>query len=185
MKRDPLEQLKLMEDAIDPRPEFAEALYTRVARALDVLATDIGKGTNMPQPAEAAIRVGMPYDDMASAVRFLTDVLGMRVLKFWGPEDKPLFVYLAYRDSIMSIAVRPPDDNPWSAVGPVSIGLTEPDEAVITHAYQRAVAAGCEILRELGMARNPALPDGYLAFQLRDFEGNLWDMSSRSWTVEG
>ncbi|MGH7859774.1 MAG: VOC family protein, partial [Candidatus Binatia bacterium] len=132
---------------------------------------------------EPAIRVGVPYDDMGAAVRFLTGVLGMHVLKMWGPEDSPMFAYLAHRDSVMSIAVRPPRDNPWSTVGPVSVGLTEPDEEALTQTYQRAVEAGCEILRELGTHQNPAVPDGYLGFVLRDFEGNLWSMESRTWTT--
>ena len=139
----------------------------------------------MQQLKEAAIRLGMPYEDMGAAVRFLTGVLGMRVLKFWGPEDSPMFVYLAYRDSVMSIAVRPPPDNAWSSVGPVYVGITEPDEERLTQAYQRAVAAGCEIVRELQVSRNPAIPDGYLGFMLRDFEGNLWSMESRAWASDG
>jgi catechol 2,3-dioxygenase-like lactoylglutathione lyase family enzyme len=125
----------------------------------------------------------MPYEDMGAAVRFLTDVLGMRVLKSWGPEDNPIFVYLAFRDSVMSIAVRPPSDNPWSTVGPVYVGLTQPDEEALTETYQRAVGAGCEIVRELQISRNPAIPDGYLGFMLRDFEGNLWSMDSRAWSL--
>jgi uncharacterized glyoxalase superfamily protein PhnB len=139
----------------------------------------------MQQPAEAAIRIGVPFKNMGGAVRFLTGVLGMRVLKFWGPEDNPMFVYLAFRDSVMSIAVRPPSDNAWSTVGPVSVGLTQPDEEELTQAYQRAVAAGCEVVRELQISRNPAVPDGYLGFVLRDFEGNLWSMESRTWSSGG
>jgi hypothetical protein len=108
----------------------------------------------------------------------------MRVLKYWGPEDNPMYVYLAFRDSIMAIAVRPPPDNPWSTVGPVYVGLTQPDEEELRQTYERAVAFGCEILRELKVSSNPAVQD-YLGFQLRDFEGNLWSMESRAWSFDG
>jgi hypothetical protein len=184
LKRDPLDQLKLVDEAVEPRREFADALYTRMSRALALMMTATGRETAMQQPKEASIRMGLPYTDMGAAVRFLTGVLGMRVLKFWGPEDNPIFAYLAYRESIISIAVRPPADNPWSAVGPVSIGINEPDEDLITQAYERAVAAGVEILRELGRSSNPAVQD-YLGFTIRDFEGNLWDMASKRWTYDG
>lgn len=183
MRRDPLDQLKLAGEAVEPRREFADALLARMSRALDLTLASTREEQVMQEPRQGAIRVGMPYEDMGRAVRFLTGVLGMRVLKFWGPEDSPMFVFLAYRDTVMSIAVRPPPDNVWSTVGPVSIGITEPDEDVLTQTYQRAVAAGCEILRELGVGRNPSVPDGYLGFQLRDFEGNLWSMESRTWQV--
>jgi uncharacterized glyoxalase superfamily protein PhnB len=180
MKRDPLEQLKLADEALDPRPEFADELHERIRRGLEVLLVPLTSQAK-EDPFMQTIGVGVPYTDMGRAIRWLTQIFGIKVVKYWGPEDNPMFAYLAWRDgNIFSIAVRPPSDNPWSAVGPVSIGLLEPDEAEIERAYERAVAAGADVVRELQRSSNPAVPDGYLGFTLRDPEGNLWDMQSVS-----
>jgi uncharacterized glyoxalase superfamily protein PhnB len=179
MKRDPLERLKIVESPMQPRREFADDLENRLRTAVDVVlaAPTTWRKENFVQ----TISFGIPYTDMGRAVRWLTQILGLTVVKHWGPTDNPIFAYLAWHDgNIFSISVRPGSDNPWSAVGPVSIGLREPDESAIERMYERAVAAGAEVTRELQRSTNPAVPDGYLGFTLRDPEGNLWDLQSVS-----
>jgi uncharacterized glyoxalase superfamily protein PhnB len=120
---------------------------------------------------------GIAYDDLGRGIRWLTDVLGLRVAKVWGPEDSPLFAYMVWRTGIVSVWVRPPD-NPWSKVGPTSIDLHAAHEQTVERAYERAVAAGADIVKPLKVERNPAVPAGYLGFALRDPEGNLWSMGT-------
>ncbi len=185
MKRDPLDQLRLIDEPVAPRPEFADELEARMRRALDVLLvpTTMGGGPMMTGVIEPALTASVPYDDMGTAVRWLTQVLGLRIARMWGPEDNPIFVYLSWRDQILSISVRPSSDNPWAAVGPASFSLLA-DEETIRATWDRAVAAGAEVLRPLGVHSNPAVPDGYVGFVLRDPEGNMWSMHSRGPTFE-
>jgi uncharacterized glyoxalase superfamily protein PhnB len=121
---------------------------------------------------------GVAYDDTGRAVRWLIEVLGLRVGKSWGPEDSPVFAFMIWKTGVVSVAVRP-TDNAWSAVGPVSIDLLEPDEKAVEAAWARAVAAQADVVRPLGIERNPAIPDGYLGFILRDPEGNFWSMGTK------
>lgn len=189
MKRDPLESLRLVDEPVAPRPAFADELEGRIRRALDVtlvhVIDDNQEETMTAKSFTQTISTGVPYTDVGRAIRWLTHIFGLRVAKFWGPEDDPMFAYLEWHNgNTFSVAVRPPPDNAWSAVGPVSIGLLEPDEDAIRAAYERAVAAGADVVRELKRETNPAVPDGYLGFQLRDPEGNLWGMESVHWQID-
>lgn len=55
----------------------------------------------------------------------------------------------------------------------------EPHEAESCHAFEVGIEAP-----ELGVGRDPFVPDGYLGFQLRDFESNLWSMESGTWQID-
>jgi uncharacterized glyoxalase superfamily protein PhnB len=132
------------------------------------------------------ISTGVPYTEVGRAIRWLTEIFGLRVAKSWGPEDDPVFAFLVWHNgNSISVFLRASEDNAWSAIGPVSIGLLEPDEDAIERAYERAVAVGADVVRELQRQSNPAIPDGYLAFTVRDPEGNLWSMESVQPQFEG
>lgn len=128
------------------------------------------------------ISFGVPYSKPGAAIRWLAEIFGVRTLKFWGPADDPVFAYLAWGNTVFSVFVRP-TDSPWAAVGPVSMGLLA-DEETIRASYDRAVNTGAEVIRELQEQSNPAVPEGYLGFTLRDAEGNLWSMESRHPTFD-
>lgn len=182
MKRDPLDQLRLVTEPVAPGLEFADELEGRMRRALDVLLVPLsgvreGEAVMQTRVIEPAVTSGVAYEDVGRAVRWLTEILGLRVARHWGPQDQPIFAYLAWRTEILSVWVRP-TDNPWSEVGPVSIGLLA-DEQTVESAYERAVAAGADVVRPLRVEANPAVPEGYLGFSLRDPEGNLWSMYTR------
>lgn len=182
-KRDPLEGLRIVDAPVAPRPEFADALEGRLRQALDVLLVpmlDIDKeGAMASVVSTQTIATGVLYGDVGRAIRWLTHILGLRVAKYWGPEDNPVFAYIVWHNgNSLSVSVRPPADNAWSAVGPASISLLEPDEEAIERIYERAIAAGADVVRELKRETNPAVPEGYLGFVLRDPEGNLWSVES-------
>ncbi len=126
---------------------------------------------------EPAITAGVAYTDVGRAVRWLTEILGLRVARMWGPEGDPIFAYLSWRTDVLSVFVRP-SDSAWSEMGPVSIGLLA-DEETIRQAYERALAASADVVKPLAIESNPAVPEGYLGFSLRDPEGNLWSTYSR------
>ena len=183
MKRDPLEALRIVDTPVAPRRGFGDALEGRLRRALDaVLIPMLDVDTEEPMTSAAftqTIATGVLYVDVGRAIRWLTRILGLRVAKYWGPEDNPVFAYLVWHNgNSLSVSVRPPADSEWSAVGPTSISLLEPDEEAIERAYDRAVAAGADVVRELKREMNPAVPQGYLGFVLRDPEGNLWSVES-------
>lgn len=128
---------------------------------------------------EPDVTSSVPYSRPGEAIRWLTEILGLHVARTWGPEGNPVFAYLTWQTGVIEISLRPSGgDMPWSLLGPVSIGLLA-DEETIRAAYDRAVAAQAEIVRVLDFQKNPAVPDGYLGFTLRDPEGNLWSMWSR------
>lgn len=62
--------------------------------------------------------------------------------------------------------------------GLASIALAAEDAETVDRHYQRAVAAGAEIIRPIHDARTPAFPDGSHQFDVRDPEGNLWTVGT-------
>ena len=119
------------------------------------------------------------YNDAGQAIRWLTDVLGLWAAAVYdGPDGSVAFAQLVWRTGVVFVSARAPSGNPWANVGPASIALAAEDAGTVDRHYQRAVAAGAEIIRPLHDARTPAFPDGSHQFDLRDPEGNLWTVGT-------
>ena len=119
------------------------------------------------------------YDDAPAAIRWLTDVLGLRVIrKFEMPDGTIAHAELAWRSAMVFVNSRPPLENPWSAVGPASIALSVDTYDVVDRHFARAVAAGADIVRAAYDSKTPAFPEGSRQFDVRDPEGNLWTVGT-------
>jgi uncharacterized glyoxalase superfamily protein PhnB len=63
-------------------------------------------------------------DDAPAAIRWLTNVLGLRVIrKFEMPDGRIAHAELAWHSAMVFVHSRPRKENPWSVVGPASIAL--------------------------------------------------------------
>lgn len=80
--------------------------------------------------------------------------------------------------TVVFVSARPRGDNPWAKVGVASIALAAEDAETVDRHYQRAVAAGAEIIRPIHDGRTRAFPDGSHRFDVRDPEGNLWTVGT-------
>jgi uncharacterized glyoxalase superfamily protein PhnB len=119
------------------------------------------------------------YDDAPAGVRWLTEVLGLRVIrKFEMPDGTIAHAELAWRSSMVFVHTRPPKENPWSIVGPASIALAADSAEVVDRHYATAVGAGADIVRAAYDSKTPAFPDGCRQFDVRDPEGNLWTIGT-------
>jgi uncharacterized glyoxalase superfamily protein PhnB len=119
------------------------------------------------------------YDDAPAAIHWLTNVLGLRVIrKFEMADGSIAHAELAWRSSMVFVHSRPPKENPWSVVGPASIALAVDAYEVVDRHYARAVATGAEIVRPAYDSKTPAFPDGSRQFDVRDPEGNLWTVGT-------
>ena len=121
----------------------------------------------------------VPYDDVATAIDWLVRVLGFRVAASYpGADGRVGFAQLVWRTGVVFVSARAPADNPWAAVGAASIALAAPNAAAVDRLYERAVAAGAEIVRPVHVARTPAFPDGSRQFDARDPGGHLWTVGT-------
>jgi len=119
------------------------------------------------------------YDDARRGIRWLTEALGFRVATVYeDPSGGVAFAELVWRTGVVFVSDRPPDGNPWAKVGPASIALAAESAEIVDRHYQRAVAAGADIVRPLHDARTPAFPEGSHQFDVRDPEGNLWTIGT-------
>lgn len=131
-------------------------------------------GTSAP-PLVPAIA----YDDAPAAIRWLIDVLGLRLIrKFETPDGTIAHAELAWRTSMVFVHARPGKENPWSVVGPASIALAVDSADEVNDHYRRAVAAGADIVRPAYDSKTPAFLDGARQFDVRDPEGNLWTIGT-------
>ena len=119
------------------------------------------------------------YDDARQAISWLTNVLGFRVATLYdSPDGGVAFAELVWRTGVGFVSDRPPSDNPWSKVGPASIALVAETAEVVDHCYQRAIAAGADVVRPVHVSKTRAFPDGSHQFDLRDPQGNLWTVGT-------
>jgi uncharacterized glyoxalase superfamily protein PhnB len=119
------------------------------------------------------------YADAPAAIRWLVDVLGLRVVrKFEMPDGTIAHAELAWRTSVVFVHTRPGEENPWHVVGPASIALAAESADVVNRCYARVVAAGADIVRSVYDSKTPAFPDGSRQFDVRDPEGNLWTVGT-------
>jgi uncharacterized glyoxalase superfamily protein PhnB len=121
----------------------------------------------------------IPYDDAVAAIRWLTDVLGLRVIRtFEMPDGTIAHAELAWREALVFVHARPPRENPWSVVGLASIALAADSAEVVDRHYARVVAAGADVVRSAYDSKTPAFPMGSRQFDVRDPEGNLWTVGT-------
>ncbi|MGH9318442.1 MAG: VOC family protein [Vicinamibacteria bacterium] len=119
------------------------------------------------------------YDDAREGIRWLTEVLGFRAATVYdAPDGSVAFAELVWRTGVVFVSSRPPADNSWAKVGIASIALAAEDAETVDRLYQRAVAAGADIIRPVHDARTPAFPEGSHQFDLRDPEGGLWTVGT-------
>ena len=131
-------------------------------------------GTSAP-PLVPAIA----YDDAPAGIRWLTNVLGLRLVrKFETPDGTIAHAELAWRTSMVFVHARPGNENPWSVVGPASIALAVDSAGDVDTHYRRAIAAGADIVRPAYDSKTPAFPNGARQFDVRDPEGNLWTIGT-------
>jgi uncharacterized glyoxalase superfamily protein PhnB len=135
--------------------------------------------TNVDEGLAPPLIPSVPYDDAAAAIRWLMDVLGLRVIrKFEMPDGTIAHAELAWRGAMVFVHTRPPSENPWSAVGLASIALAADSAEVVDRHYARAGAAGADIVRPAYDSKTPAFPEGSRQFDVRDPEGNLWTVGT-------
>src|SRR5579864_6438853 len=90
------------------------------------------------------------YDDPKRGVKWLTDVLGLRLKSLYEtPDGTVAFAELVWRTGIVFVSGRPPADNPWSKVGIASIALVAENTDAVGKAYQRAISKGADIVRQM------------------------------------
>jgi uncharacterized glyoxalase superfamily protein PhnB len=124
------------------------------------------------------------YHDAQAGVKWLTDVLGLRLKSIYQmPDGTVAFAELVWRTGIVFVSNRPPEDNPWSRVGIASIALVAEDAKIVSQHYERACAGGADVVRELHVAHTPGFPNGSTQFDLRDPEGNLWTLGTFQPTI--
>jgi uncharacterized glyoxalase superfamily protein PhnB len=125
------------------------------------------------------------YNDAPAGIRWLTDVLGLRVVRtFEMPDGTIAHAELAWRTSVVFVHTRPPKENPWSVVGPASIALAVETANQVDRHYERARAAAADIVRHAYDSKTPAFPDGSRQFDVRDLEGNLWTVGTYRPTLD-
>src|SRR5580698_2884756 len=112
------------------------------------------------------------YADAEAGIKWLREVLGLTLKSLYKtPDGKVAFAELVWRTGIVFVSSRPSEDNPWSRVGVASIALVAEDAKVVSQHYDRARAAGADVVRELHVACTPAFPNGSTQFDLRDPKG--------------
>jgi uncharacterized glyoxalase superfamily protein PhnB len=119
------------------------------------------------------------YTAPEAGIQWLTDVLGFHPAGVYrDASGKMVFAQLVWRTAFVFVSPRPPASNPWSAVGIASIALAAIDKDDVQLRYEKAVAAGADIVRPLHDSRTPMFPEGSTGFDVRDPEGNLWTVGT-------
>jgi uncharacterized glyoxalase superfamily protein PhnB len=132
-----------------------------------------------PQVIAPTLTPSIIYDDARRGIRWLTEVLGFTMASMYeAPGGGVAFAELVWRTGIAFVSGRPDPNNPWSKAGISSIALVAEDASVVQQHYERALAAGADLVRKLHVARAPAFPEGSYQFDVRDPEGNLWTMGT-------
>jgi len=118
------------------------------------------------------------YTDARLGIRWLVEVLGFSVGRvFDGPDGGVAFAELVWRTGIVFVSGKAGHE-PWASVGAASIALAAEDAAQVDRCYERAVAAGAEIIRPVHVSVTPAFPEGSYQFDVRDPGGNLWTIGT-------
>lgn len=125
------------------------------------------------QPIIAAITPGLSYRDAQAAMRWLGEVLGFETtVLYQEPDGRVAYAQLAWRDGAISLSSHE-EGGRLPESGPSSIALTAADAEAVDRVYERAVAAGAEVMVPIEDTFY-----GNHGFTLRDPEGNLWSVGT-------
>ena len=178
MPADPLDQLRLPNVPLAPRPEFAAALRRRLAAELAPLLAsrppeeDIAMTTTDTTVAAPTITVALACDDAHRVIRWMVDLLEFAIAELHeGPDGRVLHARLSWRTGNVFVSDR--NRAPWDATGPTTVCLAAASPAEIDRLWAKALAADAEVVEELGEA-----PYGSHQFGLRDPDGNLWTVGT-------
>jgi uncharacterized glyoxalase superfamily protein PhnB len=122
--------------------------------------------------AAPTITSALACDDPRGLIRWLVDVLEFRVGPVYDdPDGGVAHAQLSWREGNVFVSSRQP--TVWGQTGPASICLAADDPAEIDRLYQRARAAGADVVLEIEDADY-----GSHQFGLRDPEGNVWTVGT-------
>ncbi|QDB79867.1 glyoxalase [Georgenia wutianyii] len=129
---------------------------------------------DLPAP-RPAVWPSVGFTDVDAGTRFLTDVLGFVVTALHREDDGTVVHGEARRpdgDGGVMFGSRGKTGD-WGALGAAGVYVVAPDAAGVEAAWQRAQAAGVEVLTPLHATDyDPA------TFAVRDNDGNLWSMGT-------
>ncbi len=187
MTADAFEKLRLPDELVVPRTEFAQSLRTRIERALGVVPSTATQGATMSSTSLTTARslpktgtglgVVTPYlcvNGAAAAIAFYAAVFGaVEEGERYVDESDGRIGHAQFRigDSALYISDEYPD---YGAVGPTSLGGTTVALSVYVHdveeSYARALDAGAKGLR-------PPADETYgRAATILDPWGHRWSM---------
>jgi uncharacterized glyoxalase superfamily protein PhnB len=159
---DPLDALRIDLVSIDPHARFATELLLRIQGGEGPMRTE-----NVTLPS---VTPALHYSDADAALAWLTVMLGLT--ESWvhrSEEGRVDHAELRWGRGLVSINYR---RGHYDRYGPTNVLLLADEPAHVDAAYQRAAAAGADIVRTPHED-----PTGY-GFTARDPEGNLWQIST-------
>ncbi len=131
------------------------------------------------QHVPSRLTPSLVYDDVEQGVQWLQTVLGFEPAHvFRGDDGTVVFAELHWQSNAVFVSGRATDDSAWAAVGPASIALAVDTFGDVDKAYERATAAGADIVRPPSLSRTPLFPDGSYQFDVRDPGGHLWTVGT-------
>jgi uncharacterized glyoxalase superfamily protein PhnB len=129
--------------------------------------------------AAPGLTPSVTYADAHRGIEWLTRVLGFRVVsEYASPAGGVAFAELVWRTGVVFVSDRPSGDNPWSSARASSIAIVAESATAVDAIFDRAVAAGADIVRAVRDVHTPAFPEGSRQFDVRDPEGNLWTVGT-------
>lgn len=176
---DRLDALRLAPVLAAPSARFSRELYDRLSEELSPLLLTVQPDIERQDAMTAAttstvsppIAMGLPSLDAHAEIKWLTEVLGFRLTAlFEEPDGGVAHSQLAWKGGAVHVSTR---KGPWpEGRGASSMMLFCDDRAEVNALYQRAVAAGAEVLTPWPLEETPY---GGYGFTVRDPEGNLWN----------
>ena len=174
MPTDPLDQLRLPSQPLEPRRGFVAHLQRRVVNELAPLlpAHYLQEVTAMTVEVDVAaptVTASLSCENAREMIQWLVDMLEFRVAAL---HDEPgggvAHAVLSWRTGNLFLSSRHPGI--WGTTGPATICLAVDDPAEVDRLYEKARAANAEIIEELSDSDY-----GSHEFGIRDpIEGNLW-----------
>ena len=175
MPTDPLDQLRLPVAPLEPRQGFTNDLRRRLISELAPLlpayyqqeVTAMTVNTDLVAVAPT-VTVALSCGDARGMIQWLTDVLEFRVGALHDdPGGGVGHAVLSWRTGNIFVSTR---HGIWGTTGPTTICLAADDPAEVDRLYDKARAAGAEIVEELNDTDY-----GSHEFGVRDqVEGNFW-----------
>lgn len=116
---------------------------------------------------------GLRYKDAQKAVRWLGEAFGLEQhFVVPGPEDTIAHAQLKFGNGVVMLGSAPKKPDPGSPIDSWTHGIYVHVEDIEAH-YERAVAAGARIVRELEDTEY-----GSREYSAEDPEGNLWSFGT-------